>query len=48
MKARNLFLKLAAAAFALCAGLAAFAQDERWSQIPDGAALVIDLNLGNL
>ena len=48
MKARNRFLKLAAAAFALCAGLAAFAQDERWSQIPDGAALVINLNLGKL
>ena len=48
MKAGNRFLKLAAAAFALCAGLAAFAQDERYSQIPDGAALVMNLNLGKL
>ena len=48
MKPWNCFLKLAAAAFALCAGLTAFAQDERWSQIPDGAALVINLNLGKL
>ena len=48
MKVWNSFLKIAAAAFTLCAGLAAFAQDERWSQIPDGAALVIDLNLGKL
>ncbi len=42
------FLKLAAAAFVLCAGLTAFAQDERYSQIPDGAALVMNLNLGKL
>ena len=48
MKAKNRFLKLAAAAFALCAGLAAFAQDERYSRIPDGAALVMNLNLGKL
>ena len=48
MKAKNRFLKFAAAAFMLCAGLAAFAQDERYSQIPDGAALVMNLNLGKL
>ena len=48
MKATNPFLKLIAAAFALCAGLAAFAQDERYSRIPDGAALVMNLNLGKL
>ncbi len=42
------FLKLAAAAFVLCAGLTASAQDERYSQIPDGAALVMNLNLGKL
>lgn len=48
MKNRNRFLKTAAAALALCAGLVVFAQDERWSQIPDGAALVMDLNLGKL
>ena len=48
MKTKNRFLKFAAAAFALCAGLAAFAQDERYSRIPDGAALVMNLNLGKL
>ncbi len=48
MKAKTRFLKFAAAAFALCAGLVAFAQDERYSQIPDGAALVMNLNLGKL
>ncbi len=48
MKAWNRFLKHTAAAFALCAGLAAFAQDERYSQIPDGAALVMNLNLGKI
>ena len=48
MKPWNRFLKSAAAAFVLCAGLAAFAQDERYSQIPDGAALIINLNLGKL
>ena len=44
----NRFLKFAAAAFVLCAGLAAFAQDERYSRIPDGAALVMNLNLNKL
>ena len=48
MKAWNCFLKSAAAAFVLCAGLVAFAQDERYSQIPDGAALIMNLNLGKL
>lgn len=48
MKTRNRFLKIAAAAFALCAGLAAFSQDERYSLVPDGAALVMNLNLGKL
>ena len=48
MKNLNRFLKTAAAAFALCAGLAAFAQDERYSRIPEGAALVMNLNLGKL
>lgn len=48
MKPMNRFLKSAAAAFTLCAGLAAFAQDERYSQIPDEAALVMNLNLGKL
>jgi len=48
MKKRNIVPKLAAAAFALCAGLLSFAQDERYSQIPDGAALVMNLNLGKL
>lgn len=48
MKTKNRFLKFAAAAFALCAGLAAFAQDERYSRIPDGAAVVANLNLGKL
>ena len=47
MKSKSRFLILLAA-FALCAGLAAFAQDERYSQIPDGAALVMNLNLGKL
>ena len=41
-------MKSAVAAFALCAGLAAFAQDERYSQIPDGAAVVVNMNLGKL
>lgn len=48
MKSLNRLLKYAAAAFVLCAGLAAFAQDERYSQIPDGAALVMNLNLNKL
>ena len=48
MKTWNLFMKYATAVFALCAGLAAFAQDERYSQIPDGAAVVVNLNLGKL
>ena len=48
MKTKNRFLKFAAAAFALCAGLVVFAQDERYSRIPDGAALVMNLNLGKL
>ena len=47
MKTRTIFVRVAAA-FALCAGLAAFAEDERYSQIPDGAALVMNLNLGKL
>ena len=48
MKTWKRFSRFAAAAFALCAGLAAFAQDERYSQIPDGAALVMNLNLNKL
>lgn len=48
MKTWNRLIKFTAAAFALCAGLAAFAQDERYSQIPDGAALVMNLNLEKL
>ena len=47
MKSKSRFLILLAA-FALCAGLAAFAQDERYSLIPDGTALVMTLNLGKL
>jgi hypothetical protein len=38
----------AAAAFALNVGHAAFAQDERYAQIPDDAALVMNLNLDKL
>ena len=48
MKKWNRLLKITAAAFALCAGLASFAEDERYSQVPDGAALVMNLNLGKL
>ncbi len=48
MKPMKCFLKSAVAAFMLCAGLAAFAQDERYSRIPDGAAVVVNLNLGKL
>ena len=48
MKPMKCFLKPAIAAFMLCAGLAAFAQDERYSQIPDGAAVVVNMNLGKL
>ena len=44
----NAMLKAAAAALALCAGLASFAGDERYSLVPDGAALVMNLNLGKL
>ena len=47
MKTKHRLLILIAA-FALCAAPAAFAQDERYSQIPDGAALVMNLNLGKL
>ena len=48
MKKWNRLLKITAAAFALCVGLASFAEDERYSQVPDGAALVMNLNLGKL
>jgi len=48
MKTKKRILKSAVMAFALCAGLITFAQDERYSQIPDGAALVVNLNLGKL
>jgi len=48
MKKWNRLLKITAAAFALCACLASFAEDERYSQVPDGAALVMNLNLGKL
>ena len=48
MKKWNRLLKITAAALALCAGLASFAEDERYSQVPDGAALVMNLNLGKL
>ena len=48
MKQWNRLWKSAATALALCAGLAAFAQDERYSQIPEGAALVMNLNMGKL
>ena len=48
MKKRNVFLKITAAVLALCACLAAFAEDERYSQVPEGAALVMNLNLGKL
>ena len=48
MKKWNSFLKITAAAFALCVGLASFAEDERYSLVPDGAALVMNLNLGKL
>ena len=48
MKNWNGILKMTAAALALCACLAAFAQDERYSLVPEGAALVMNLNLGKL
>ena len=48
MKKWDGILKMTAAAFALCACLAAFAQDERYSLVPEGAALVMNLNLGKL
>ena len=48
MKKWNRLLKITAAAFALCAGPASFAEDERYSLVPDGAALVMNLNLGKL
>ncbi len=48
MKKQKNIPKLAAAVLALCIGSIVFAQDERYSQIPDGAALVMNLNLGKL
>ncbi len=48
MKKQRCFTKLVAAVLALCAGAILFAQDERYSRIPDGAALVMNLNLGKL
>ena len=48
MKKHRSIPKLAAVVLALCAGAILFAQDERYSQIPDGAALVMNLNLGKL
>ena len=48
MKKQRIVPKLAAAVLAFCAGAVLFAQDERYSQIPDGAALVMNLNLGKL
>ena len=48
MKKRNIIPKLAAAAMMLCAAFLLPAQDERYSQIPKGAALIVTLNLGKL
>lgn len=48
MKKQKNVPKLAAAVLALCIGCILFAQDERYSQIPDGAALVMNLNLNKL
>lgn len=48
MKNWNIFSKTMATALALCACLAVFAEDERYSQVPEGAALVMNLNLGKL
>ena len=48
MKKRNIVPKLAAAAMLLCAAFGISAQDERFSQVPKGAALIVDLNLGKL
>ena len=48
MKKQRIIPKLAAAVLAFCAAAILFAQDERYSQIPDGAALVMNLNLGKL
>lgn len=48
MKKWIVYSKITAAALALCACLASFAADERYSQVPEGAALVMNLNLGKL
>lgn len=48
MKKRNIVPKLAAVSLLLCAAFLLSAQDERYSQVPKGAALVVNLNLGKL
>jgi len=48
MKKRNIIPKLAAAAMLLCAAFQLSAQDERYSQVPKGAALIVNLNLDKL
>jgi len=48
MKKRNIVPKLAAAGMLLCAAFILSAQDERYSLVPKGAALVVNLNLGKL
>lgn len=48
MKKRNIIPKLAAAAMLLCAAFLLPAQDERYSQVPKGVALVVNLNMGKL
>jgi len=48
LKTWNFITKLAAAIFLLCAGVFSFAQDKRFSRIPDAAALVVKLDLEKL
>ena len=48
MKSWNIIPKIAAAGLLLCAGSFLFAQDEPYSRIPKGAALIMKLDLGKL
>ena len=48
MRKPNRIRRFAVTIAVLCAGLAAFAQDKRFSMIPDGASMVVNVNFSKL